>query len=250
MNFSGKIVNVPIYVDKFNATKEGLVYFLSHFHSDHYSGLSNDFNRRLYCSDVTRELVLHHFWNINQQNVIALELMVKHKIMFIPCTSDNSEEDQDFVYVTFLPANHCPGSVMILLEGYFGKYLHTGDFRYNNDMNNYADILNAGGPIDRTYIDTTFASEFWENIPTKQNSTSEILRLIETRSSKAYVYIECDMLGTEDILLAIYERFGELIYVWEEKFYKLRKIPEIKDIITLGMIFIFAVLYKCINNGV
>lgn len=35
------------------------------------------------------------------------------------------------VTVTFLDANHCVGAVMVLIEGYMGCVLYTGDIRFN-----------------------------------------------------------------------------------------------------------------------
>ena len=35
----------------------------------------------------------------------------------------------EMISVTPLDANHCLGAVMYLFEGYFGRILHTGDFR-------------------------------------------------------------------------------------------------------------------------
>ena len=36
------------------------------------------------------------------------------------------------ITVTTIDANHCPGSAMFLFEGYFGRILYTGDFRYTD----------------------------------------------------------------------------------------------------------------------
>lgn len=33
--------------------------------------------------------------------------------------------------MTFFDANHCAGAVMVLFEGYFGRFLYTGDFRFD-----------------------------------------------------------------------------------------------------------------------
>ena len=38
------------------------------------------------------------------------------------------------VQVTPFDANHCPGAVMYLFQGYMGTIMHTGDFRFCEEM--------------------------------------------------------------------------------------------------------------------
>lgn len=51
------------------------------------------------------------------------------------------------------------GSLMLLLEGPFGRILHTGDFRWEADYaaSMLTDEVLTWAPIDRLYIDNTYA---------------------------------------------------------------------------------------------
>lgn len=48
------------------------------------------------------------------------------------------------IEVTFLDANHCPGSVMILFKGHMGTILHTGDMRFSKNFYNYNHLYPDG----------------------------------------------------------------------------------------------------------
>ncbi len=41
----------------------------------------------------------------------------------------DGEDGGETMTVTVIDANHCPGAVMLLFDGYFGRILYTGDFR-------------------------------------------------------------------------------------------------------------------------
>ncbi len=56
--------------------------------------------------------------------------------------------------VTAIDANHCPGAVLLLFEGYFGRVLCTGDFRYCPAIGRAL----AGCTIDLAYIDNTYCT--------------------------------------------------------------------------------------------
>ncbi|GAB4823565.1 hypothetical protein N2152v2_010611 [Parachlorella kessleri] len=107
-------------VDRFDKLPPGLPnkhWFLTHFHADHYKGLSSRFDRgMLHCSPPTARLVQQQL-RVPQQRIKAHPL--------------NTPFDVEGVRVTFLDANHCPGAVMVLFElpGGGRPVLHTGDCR-------------------------------------------------------------------------------------------------------------------------
>ncbi|KAG8508076.1 5' exonuclease Apollo [Galemys pyrenaicus] len=113
------IPHTPIAVDFWSLRRAGLarLFFLSHMHSDHTVGLTSTWARPLYCSPITTYL-LHRHLQVSKQWIRALEVGESHVLPL-------DEIGQETMTVTLLDANHCPGSVMFLFEGYFGTILYT-----------------------------------------------------------------------------------------------------------------------------
>ncbi|KAL8811115.1 MAG: hypothetical protein Q9200_002056 [Gallowayella weberi] len=111
---------------RYGAVEGCQAYFLSHFHSDHYIGLTSSWcHGPIYCSRVTGNLVRRQL-RVDPKWVVDLEF---DKKIEVPGTQG--------VNVTMIPANHCPGSSLYLYEKSIGKgknlkvqrVLHCGDFR-------------------------------------------------------------------------------------------------------------------------
>ena len=111
---------------RYGAVEGCNAYFLSHFHSDHYIGLTASWcHGPIYCSRVTGNLVRQQL-RVDPKWVVDLEW---DKKVEIPNTQG--------VHVTMIPANHCPGSSLYLFEKRIGsgsdnrqqRVLHCGDFR-------------------------------------------------------------------------------------------------------------------------
>ncbi|KAI3329338.1 DRMBL-domain-containing protein [Xylariaceae sp. AK1471] len=111
---------------RYGAVKGCKAYFLSHFHSDHYIGLTANWSHGpIYCSKVTGSLIK------NQLRTAAkyIKELEFEETVEVPGTEG--------VTVTMLPANHCPGSSLFVFEKKIGKgsnprtqrILHCGDFR-------------------------------------------------------------------------------------------------------------------------
>ena len=117
--------NVCVDAFRYGAVKGCEAYFLSHFHSDHYIGLTaNWMHGPIYCSKVTGELVKKQLRTAAKW-VVELEF---EKSYDIPGSAGAS--------VVMIPANHCPGSSMFIFQkppekgAKRGKrLLHCGDFR-------------------------------------------------------------------------------------------------------------------------
>lgn len=156
-----------IAVDAFRYGKvEGQnAYFLSHFHSDHYIGLTSSWcHGPIYASKVTCNLM-------RQQLRVASKWLV-------PLEFDKKVEvpNTNGVFVTMIPANHCPGSSLYLFEKVTGKnkdhsprlnrVLHCGDFRacpahiahplLRPDLVDSITGKTKEQAIDTCYLDTTY----------------------------------------------------------------------------------------------
>ncbi|XP_004364857.2 ATP dependent DNA ligase [Capsaspora owczarzaki ATCC 30864] len=123
----------------------GPLFFLSHFHADHYAGLTKTWRAGpVFCSPTTARLVIKVL-EVDERMIRPLEFNT-------PVTIDN-------VQVTLMDANHCPGAAMMLFKVSNGLvYLHTGDFRYHPRMNDYPALIQAQNQIETLFLDTTYCN--------------------------------------------------------------------------------------------
>lgn len=119
-------------------------YLLSHFHSDHYMGLSpNWIHGPIYCSEITARLV--------EQKLGVASDFIFPLPMNTPCTLPGTDQ----LTVTLMDANHCPGAVLFLVTTKDNlRYLHTGDFRACPKMCLHPMLKEQ--PLDIVYLDTTY----------------------------------------------------------------------------------------------
>lgn len=148
---------------RYGAVQGCNAYFLSHFHSDHYIGLTSTWcHGPIYCSKVTANLVKQQL-RVDPKWVVPLEFEVKSEV---PGTQG--------VQITMIPANHCPGSSLFLFEKSIPKsgtpkthrILHCGDFRacpehlvHPQLMPDIVDSISGKmkqQKIDVCYLDTTY----------------------------------------------------------------------------------------------
>lgn len=153
---------MPLSVDAFRyGSIEGCEgYFLTHFHSDHYAGLSSRWKHGLiYCSEETARLVTKRL----KVDPAWLRPLPMNEPQLIPRSGG--------VYVTCLDANHCPGACLFLFEGpqtvflhqnaafhrtasnRVVRYLHCGDFRACPAHTSHPALQK---PVDIVYLDTTY----------------------------------------------------------------------------------------------
>ena len=219
------ITNTNIIVDDFNFCKSfpkgTFIHFLTHFHSDHYEGLSPlwDYGP-IYCTEGTKKFILHKYPKI--KNIHACAFYERQCLEIKPDL---------FVDFWMFDAKHIPGSAMLLFKGYMGTILFTGDFRFNFSMVTENPVLfppeKRGGfnkedvvsqmrgisiPVDEMIFDNTYCNKFF-----KFGLEGEILKMmidiIERNSSKKLVYIAMGALGKHRILLQLARHFQTNIVV-------------------------------------
>ncbi|CAK6439170.1 unnamed protein product, partial [Pipistrellus nathusii] len=185
------IPHTPIAVDFWSLRRAGpaRLFFLSHMHSDHTVGLSSTWARPLYCSPVSAFL-LHRHLQVSKRWIRALEVGESHVLPL-------DEMGRETMTVTLMDANHCPGSVMFLFEGYFGTILYTGDFRYTPSMLREP-ALSVGKQIHTLYLDNTNCNPALD-LPSRQEAAQQIVELIR-KHPQHDVKIGLYSLGKEALL--------------------------------------------------
>lgn len=222
---NGKVIpGTPIAVD-FWKTREcpnARLFFLTHLHGDHIVGLSSSWQHKIYCSEVTGKLLVERY-DIDASLISPLETGCSH-ILYID--SDQIEQ----MSVTVINAHHCPGSVMFFFEGYFGKILYTGDFRFDSEMKDdplMGNLLHA----DTLYLDNTYNSPKCV-FPSREESFKQMMEIIQSHED-FHIKIGLRNLGKEDLLVKIAVDLNEWIKV-PSSFFQLAELLDLPDVFITG----------------
>ncbi|KAF8766352.1 5' exonuclease Apollo like protein [Argiope bruennichi] len=215
------IPGTPIAIDMWNIKSypQTRIFFLSHFHADHIVGLNSSWKYPIYTSPITAKFLIRNL-KINPDLVRSLEIGEDHLIPI-------DQEGQEMITVTLFDANHCPGSVMFLLSGYFGDILYTGDFRFRPNLLDGFELP----PIDVLYLDNTYCSPSCI-FPTRDDAIENVLsQLSVCLVQSERVYLGLDNLGKEELLQRIAKERQCKINVYPSR-KNIMDILEMSDIVT------------------
>ncbi|XP_075882530.1 5' exonuclease Apollo [Nelusetta ayraudi] len=222
MSANGKVIpHTPLAVDFWQVRKcpGTRLFFLSHMHSDHTVGLTSTWsNRPIYCSTVTADLLKLKL-EVKEEWIHPLE---PDEPYLLPMDDIGKEK----LTVTLIDANHCPGSVMFLFQGYFGTILYTGDFRYTPSMLREPCLCTS---IDVLYLDNTNCDPN-RDLPTRQRATQQIKEIIRSHPDYTIV-IGLYSLGKESLLVELAMEFRTWIEVSVERIQTLR-VLQLPDVFT------------------
>ncbi|XP_068610800.1 DNA cross-link repair 1A protein [Brachionichthys hirsutus] len=204
--FYKKIPGTKFAVDAFQYGEIVAVtaYFLTHFHSDHYGGLTKNSTFPIYCNKITGNLVKSKL-RVAEQYIHILPM--------------NTRVTVEGVTVILLDANHCPGAAMLLFFLPDGQtVLHTGDFRADPSMETYPELL--GCKVQTLYLDTTYCSPEY-TFPKQQEAinfaASTAFELV-TLNPRTLVVCGSYSVGKEKVFLALAEILRSKVCLSRDKF--------------------------------
>ena len=208
-----KIPGTDFVVDGFYYATPSLTsnYFLTHFHADHYGGLTKSWSAGIiYCSSVTANLVQQQLYVPRQY----LHVLPMNQTVTLETRSGRK------VKVTLIDANHCPGAVLFLFQVGEQTILHVGDFRWNRSQH-LSPIHNLlqGRRLDQIYLDTTYCDPKY-TLPTQQEAIAAAVEYAVAQVAEAkrkgqrlLLLFGAYTIGKERIYLAVAKALGMKVYV-------------------------------------
>lgn len=211
-------------------------YFLSHYHSDHYIGLSKKWNQGLIFTSITTANLLEQIMKISKEKIIGIPFNEKFPI------TDNID-------VILFDANHCPGGAIFLFQEYdldrkiIKRILHTGDFRVSNQhLKDFSQFF-----IDEIYLDTTYLNPVYSFMPQNQvvlqtsifinkiiNDSikkNSILNYFNNSNSNDYlIIIGAYSIGKEKLYINLAKKINSKIFITKERFKMLSCIDGFQDL--------------------
>ncbi|GAA0173225.1 DNA metabolism protein [Lithospermum erythrorhizon] len=199
--FYKKMPGTPFTVDAFRYGKvqDCAAYFLSHFHADHYGGLTKKWSHGpIYATALTARLV---------KMCLYVDPFYIHPLEF------GKEYVIEGVRVTMLEANHCPGAALIhFLLPNGACYLHTGDFRASKSLQSYPILLNHR--VNVLYLDTTYCNPKYR-FPPKEEVLKFAVRVVRNHLKnhpKTLIIVGAYSIGKECVYLEISKALGVKIH--------------------------------------
>ncbi|MQM01804.1 hypothetical protein Taro_034553 [Colocasia esculenta] len=198
------IPGTPFRVDAFRYLRGDCSHwFLTHFHLDHYQGLTRNFcHGKIYCSSITAHL-LNLKIGIPWERLHVLPLNQKITIAGVD--------------LTCLDANHCPGSIIILFESPNGKpVLHTGDFRFCEEMSR--SLILRSCHVHTLILDTTYCNPQYD-FPKQEAVIQFVIEAIQAEAfnPKTLFLIGSYTIGKERLFLEVARVLRKKVYVGAAK---------------------------------
>ena len=197
-----------VNVDGFNyQSPDVTAYFLTHYHADHTCGLHAGFKgpAPIYCTPPTAAL-------------LTAVTGVRPSLVRAVAVGDDAAvplADGGEAVVTFLDANHCPGSALLHFRHRSTNrvVLHTGDFRASRAVRDdplLAALLRAHGRVDELMLDTTYCDPRW-TFPDRDvacEAMAEIVRRELRREPRTLFLVGSYAVGKERAVRAVARAAG------------------------------------------
>jgi DNA cross-link repair 1A protein len=195
-----RLEDLPFEVDRFverpGRTVVPRFTLLTHAHADHLLGLSTESYPPVYCTASTAALA--------SLRTGAPASRFKHISFKVPTKVYADDSPREHVAtVTALSANHCFGAAMFVVDGSFGRVLHTGDFRYGGCISR--DIRPYIGTVDQLLLDCTYCHPSFD-FPSQVLVLQQIVTAVTAawqRGAGDDIFIGGDTLGKEELYVAI-----------------------------------------------